>query len=281
MNTFLLLSLPTKREIFLPAKKIIIRVRGGLGNQLFIYAFARYLSLNLKSSVLLETRTGFIRDNYKRKYKLSKYNIQLEACSWYYALYYPLRHRFTAITKLLYGNVLFMDDIEFYADPKLALSKIQNSKKTYLDGYWQNPCCFGNNEDAIKKDLSLKIKLEDKYLKMANDIVLSNSIAIHLRRVNYERLLELDYYIKSINQIKSQIKNPVFYVFSDDIKWCRENFIMDGIFVFVDNNNEIIDIWLMSQCKHFIIANSTFSWWGAWLSNNPEKIVIMPDANIT
>ena len=260
---------------------IIIRVRGGLGNQLFIYAFARFLSLKLDSSVLLETRTGFLIDSYERKYNLNKFNIQLKACPWYLALYFPLKHRFATITKLIYGHVIYMDDSEFYTNPQLAFSKIIISNKTYLDGYWQDSTYFADYEDIIKKELSLKVKVNLQNLKIANDIYQCNSIAIHLRRVNYDTLLELDYYAEAINQIKTRIKDPIFYVFSDDIKWCQENFINDGSFIFVDNNHndEISDIWLMSQCKHFIIANSTFSWWGAWLSDNPDKIIITPDTN--
>jgi len=263
--------------------RIIIRVRGGLGNQLFIYAFARYLSLILKSPVFLEKQTGFIKDRYRRKYLLNKFNIQLNACPWYFSLFYPLRHRSAVITKLIYGDAIYMDDIEYNTDPELALFKIEKSKRIYLDGYWQDSIYFNQYEDIIKKDLSLKVKINSQNQKMANDMIHCNSVAIHLRRVKYNKLLELDYYLKAVNQIKSKVKYPVFYVFSDDIKWCRKNFIIDGSFIFVDNNynNEISDIWLMSQCKHFIIANSTFSWWGAWLSNNPGKIIIAPDIQDT
>lgn len=259
--------------------RIIIRVRGGLGNQMFIYAFARYLSFILKSSILLETRTGFIKDSYRRKYNLNKFNIQLKTCPWYLALYFPLRHRFATIIELLYGPVLYMDDTEFHLNPQLALNRIQVSKKTYLDGYWQDSTYFADYEDIIKKEFSLKVKVNLHNLNMAKEMYLCNSIAIHLRRVNYDTLLELDYYAEAITQIKSRIKDPVFYVFSDDIKWCEENFINNASFIFVNNNynDETSELWLMSQCKHFIIANSTFSWWGAYLSNNPEKIIIMPD----
>jgi hypothetical protein len=262
-------------------KDIIIRVRGGLGNQLFIYAFARYLSLNLNCSVLLETRTGFLKDSYRRKYKLNKFNIQLKTCSWYFSLYYPLRTRFAALAKIIYGDVKYMDEVEFYANSELALRKILESKKTFIDGYWQDSTFFADYEDILKRDLSLKVALKTKDQKMADDMNLCNSVAIHLRRVRYDNLLELRYYLYAINQIKAQILEPVFYVFSDDIKWCRQNFIDDGPFIFVDNkndnDNEITEMWLMSQCKHFIIANSTYSWWGAWLSNNPGKIIIKPD----
>lgn len=257
---------------------IIIRVLGGLGNQLFIYAFARYISLKLHGSVLLEVRTGFIRDLYKRKYRLNKFNIQLKTCPWYFALYYPLRKRFATISKLIFDNPTFINEVEFYANPELAFRKIQNSKKTYLDGYWQYSSYFADYEGIIKKELSLKIKMNYQNQKMADSMCLCNSISIHLRRAKYNSLLELDYYINAVHQIKTLIKDPVFYVFSDDIKWCRQNFITDGSFTFVDQNfnDEIAEIWLMSQCKHFIIANSTYSWWGAWLSSNESKIVIAP-----
>lgn len=198
--------------------QIIFRVRGGLGNQFFIYAFARYLSLQLNRSVLLETRTGFIKDSYRRKYKLNKFNIQLKACPWYFALFFPLRHRFASITKFIYGNAMYMDDIEFYANPQLAFNKIQKSKKSFLDGYWQDSTYFADYEDIIRKELSLKIKIKDQNLKMANDMKLCSSIAVHLRRVKYVNLLELDYYEEAVNQIKDRIKDPVFYVFSDDIE---------------------------------------------------------------
>jgi hypothetical protein len=257
---------------------IIIRVLGGLGNQLFIYAFARYLSLELHRSVYVETRTGFFRDSYNRKYRLKKFNIQLNTCPWYLALYYPLRERFVTIAKFLYDDVTFINWIEFNSNPEIAFDKIQKSKKTYLDGYWQYPIYFTEYENIIKKELSLKNKLNYQNIKMANTMSLCSSVAIHLRRVSYETLLKLDYYLNAIHQIKSQIKDPVFFIFSDDIKWCQQNLKFEESFTFVEINphDEISELWLMSQCRNFIIANSTFSWWGAWLSSYASKIVIAP-----
>lgn len=261
---------------------IIVRVLGGLGNQLFIYAFARYLSLELPCSVFLETRTGFLRDSYERVYRLNKYNIKLKTCPWYYAIFYPLRKRYSAITKLIFGNITFLNDTEFLKNPELAFKSIRESKKTFLDGYWQYPKYFANYERIIKNELSVKNKINNQNTQMADKMKQCNSIAIHLRRVHYDTLLELVYYKKAILKIKTKIKDPVFYVFSDDIEWCRQNFKTDDIFVFVDHNScdEIAELWLMSQCKHFIIANSSFSWWGSWLSQNYEKIIIMPEEQI-
>lgn len=261
-----------------PKKTIIIRVLGGLGNQLFIYSFARYLSLNLNRQVYLETYTGFIKDPYKRKYRLNKFNIKLKKCPWYLALYFPLKNRFVKMTKLFFGNARFINEKEFVANPEVALRKIQKSTIAYLDGYWQDSNFFNNYEEIIKNELALKTKMNDKNIKMATIMNKCNSIAIHFRRVQYDTLLEHDYYFNSINQIKTKIENPHFFIFSDDIIWCKQNLRFDGTFTFVDHNpnDEIAELWLMSQCKHFIIANSTFSWWGAWLANNQNKIVIKP-----
>ena len=262
------------------AKKfIIVRVLGGLGNQLFIYAFARYLSLKLDRSVFLETRTGFLRDTYKREYRLNRFNIKLKTCTWYSSLYYPLRKRYQKISELIFGNVTFMNEAEFIANPELALIKIQKSEKNYIDGYWQYSNYLNDYENTIREELSVRNEINNRNIVMANVIKRCNSVAIHVRRVRYDTLLDLNYYIYAINKIKTQIKDPVFFVFSDNIKWCQQNLKVDNSFVFVDHNagDEVAELWLMSQCKHFIIANSTFSWWGAWLSKNTEKIVMVPD----
>jgi hypothetical protein len=260
------------------ANIVIVRVRGGLGNQLFIYAFARFLSLNLQCMVLLETRTGFIRDSYKRKYLLNNFNIQLKKCPWYLSIYFPFRNRLRTFTKLIYGDALYMDEIEFNKDLEHSLNRIKKTKTTFLDGYFQDKTYISNYRKIIIEDLSLKIRVKPRDQKILNEIILCNSVAIHLRRVEYNTLLELDYYIEAIRKIKEQIKDPVFYIFSDDIEWCKQNFFYDGSFILMENNrnNEIVDFWMMCHCKHFIIANSTYSWWGAWLSTNTEKIVIIP-----
>jgi hypothetical protein len=260
-------------------KKIIVRVRGGLGNQFFIYAFARSLSLTMDCKVLLETWTGFVKDDYKRKFLLDKFDIQLEKCPWYLSLYYPFRHRFMRFTKLVYGDAIYIDEVEFKSAPEKALCKIKNTNKTFMDGYWQDVSYFTNCNEILRKDFSLKIAVKPSDRRVVNEMNRNNSVAIHLRRVQYKTILELDYYYKAVNLIKEQVKDPVFYIFSDDIEWCKQNFFIDDSIFFMDSNaeNEIIDFWMMCHCKHFIIANSTFSWWGAWMSNNPDKKIIKPE----
>ncbi|MCF8342998.1 MAG: alpha-1,2-fucosyltransferase [Chitinophagaceae bacterium] len=262
--------------------KIVIRVYGGLGNQLFIYSFARYISLVLKGQVYLEIYTGFVRDTYKRKYQLAKFNIQLQTCPWYLSMYFPLRNRLPLITRIIYGKVTLVNEQDFNLDPDLTFNKIQNSRLSYLEGYWQNSIFFREYESLLKSELSLKIKMKWININMASEMNQCNSVAIHFRRVQYDLVLQHDYYSASINQILTQIDNPHFFIFSDDIEWCKRTVIIEGTLTFVEHNShdEISELWLMSQCKHFIVANSTFSWWGASLSANPQKIVIVPDSYI-
>ena len=130
----------------------------------------------------------------------------------------------------------------------------------------------------------IKDKLHQKYLNLINN---KNSVAIHIRRGDYlndpkvrciHGILGSDYYKKSINYIKKKVKNPFFFIFSDDIELVKKNFSFfnNKKYIFIDTKSSINDLYLMSNCKHFIIANSTFSWWGAWLSKNKRKIVCAP-----
>ena len=105
------------------------------------------------------------------------------------------------------------------------------------------------------KDLRFEVEINNTYLYYSDLIEKSNAVAIHFRRIQYEPVISIDYYKKAIKYISENVENPTFFIFSDDINWCRENL----------------------SINHFIIANSTFSWWGAWLSVNADKKVIMPD----
>jgi len=130
----------------------------------------------------------------------------------------------------------------------------------------------------LLKDLRFEVEINNTYLYYSDLIEKSNAVAIHFRRIQYEPVISIDYYKKAIKYISENVENPTFFIFSDDINWCRENLSINGICFFVENfKDELYELKLMSQCNHFIIANSTFSWWGAWLSVNADKKVIMPD----
>ncbi|MDR2407204.1 MAG: alpha-1,2-fucosyltransferase [Bacteroidales bacterium] len=158
----------------------------------------------------------------------------------------------------------------------------------YLDGYWQNELYFKDCEDIVRRKYQFITPLDLKNNDLKNKICSVNSVSIHVRRGDYLKhkmylgLCDKDYYVNAISYMKKKIDHPVFFVFSNDINWCKSNLrdvINDSCSEYIDWNKKgksYIDMQLMSICKHNIIANSSFSWWGAWLNNNIDKIVIAP-----
>lgn len=157
-----------------------------------------------------------------------------------------------------------------------------------LEGYFVSYKYFEKYRDIIIEDFSLKSPLSKESLAILNEIVDCNSISVHIRRgdyVNNEIVSDLfgqctiEYYARAVEYIAKYISDPHFFVFSDDITWVKENVKFNHLVTYVTCNgasNGHQDLRLMSKCKHNIIANSTFSWWGAWLNDNDKKIVVAP-----
>jgi hypothetical protein len=168
--------------------------------------------------------------------------------------------------------------------------KINSHKIVYYSGYWQSEKYFENAEDIIRQQFSFNDKLiNEKNKALIKQYLNKNTVSIHIRRGDYVTntdaniLLggscDLSYYENAISYIKKNVSQPYFQFFSDDIDWVREHFIDLGNVQFIDWNHQTDswqDMMLMSKCKHNVIANSSFSWWGAWLNNNANKIVIAP-----
>ena len=255
--------------------RIIVRVFGGLGNQLFIYAAAKALSLRTNSKLEIENRTGFVKDSYKRSYKLQEFILNEKKSSLYNSFFFILRKRFFLTKLFFYKNSNYLKESDASCFQK-ELTNYSFSGITFMEGYWQSPLYFKGFENEIKKNLQIKKILKNINLKISKDIEKNNSIALHIRRKDYNNKLNLNYYVKAIDLIYKQVKSPKFYIFSDDIKWCKENLKNISNNYFIENNDEITDFYLMTKCKNFIIANSSFSWWGAWLSEHENKLVIAP-----
>lgn len=152
-------------------------------------------------------------------------------------------------------------------------------------GYWQNQSYFIDIEQEIRTAFKFKNELSETNENYLQHICRSNSISLHIRRGDYVGheslggLCSLNYYKEAIDIIEAKIENPSFFIFSDDMEWCKSNLPLPQKTVFVEGNkgpSSYVDMQLMSNCKHNIIANSSFSWWGAWLNENPNKIVIAP-----
>jgi hypothetical protein len=165
------------------------------------------------------------------------------------------------------------------------------SSYLFLEGYWQSEKYFKDIESIIRADLEIIPPTDEINLGLASKISTLDSVAIHFRDfdfINHEGRksnINMDYYKKSINYLSDLGPNVHYFVFSDN-PYLASNilFLPKDKVTYVSNNlgeeNAYADLWLMSLCKHFIIANSTFSWWGAWLSKNPNKIVITPDVDL-
>jgi Glycosyl transferase family 11 len=157
-----------------------------------------------------------------------------------------------------------------------------------LDGYWQSEKYFKSIREDLIKDLQITTLSEEEDLKVIEEINRTNSVSLHVRRADYTNLdtqnihglCDIDYYGRAIEILADKVEKPHFFIFSDDIIWAEENLKINFPINFVGHNDadkNYEDLRMMSLCKHNIIANSSFSWWGAWLNTNPAKITIAPE----
>lgn len=269
---------------------IIARLTGGIGNQLFTYCAARRLSIINNAELILDITSGFCRDyTYERQYQLNCFDIPCDTFSPRLYSIETLRRKFSLIRNknktFFKRNYIFQETIDF--DSRLLNFRFNG--KVYFEGYWQSELYFKDKEAIIRKDLSFKksISVPDTVLEK---IIKSNSVAIHFRFFDLPKKnidgkgynLLLKYYDSAIAVIKSKVTDPLFIIFSNDSERAKsllKNKNISHIIIQQNpyENQDQIDLMMLSNCKHFIIANSTYSWWGAWLSSNKNKIVISPN----
>lgn len=260
--------------------KIII-VHGGLGNQMFAYAFSCALKKKYPFSFTsLDMLEPWEAHN---GYELLKVFPKIKGKS------YKFYRRQWKLYSQFFTKYLFLTQKEKEIDYCSYNSKyvIPRGVFNIFDGFWQSEKYFKCVERKVKEQFQFDYdKLNSESKKMLLELVnQSCSVSVHIRRGDYKDyqdyfggICTTEYYQNAINYLKSQIHNPKFYFFSDDIEWVKYEF-KDLNAVFVDWNlkeESWQDLFLMSQCNHNIIANSSFSWWGAWLNNNSNKIVIAP-----
>lgn len=256
---------------------IIVRLKGGLGNQLFQYALGRKLSIKNRDELKLDA-TGYDYDEL-RHYALKDFKINATLAT-------P-----NEINKLKYPHGLISKVWRYFSFKILRRFHVgyeeEILKKTgdfYLDGFWQSYKYFNDITETIKKEFALKKELSEEATLLIKKIETSNSASLHIRRGdyvnnNYHDLCSPQYYQKAINHLESKMSALTFFVFSDDIDWVKNNLKIKHPTEYVSNPklSDSEELFLMSQCQNNIIANSSFSWWGAWLNNNPTKIVITPN----
>ena len=272
---------------------IIARLTSGLGNQLFEYAVGRQLSLTSGLPLKLDCTHYFV--DKVRSYKLGYFDICAEVISDVEVARFLKFQRNTSLIGTLYRSFQsfypkhkrrqFVETGCYFYDPELMSIK----SSAYLYGYWQHYKYYENLYPQILDELTVK----DEFMHDSNGIISeilqdSSAVSIHVRRGDYARdpktnryygLLPMDYYDRAVAIISQSVAKPKFYVFSDDLLWVKENFKINGVVRFVDiesGTKDYLELYAMSKCRHNIIANSTFSWWGAFLNRNAAKIVIAP-----
>ncbi len=261
---------------------IILRVRGGLGNQLFQYAAGKSLALHHHTSFKLDLY--FYSTHRNRKFELKNFNIPIELAS------RDEVHEFTGrnpVERFLHKRENYLRCPSVFAQPHYHFYSdyFGLPDHLYLSGYFQSEKYFKQIVAEIRNWYTTTKPLDSVNTKLSEEMASMDSVAVHVRRGDYTNqyasffgTVPDAYYQKAIKEIQSRITNPKFFIFSDDIAWARKNLMLDHA-VFVEHNqgdDSFKDLLLMSRCKHNIIANSTFSWWGAWLNRNPDKVVIAP-----
>lgn len=269
---------------------IIVHLSGGLGNQMFQYAFGRTLAKQLGVELKLELTDRTL--NIHNGFELDRiFNIHAKESSQADLKAVMGLQRFSIIrkamkvlplSKLLKSPVVY--EPHFHFSPQM-LSPPDNS---YVYGYWQSEKYFSEIENEIRHDFSFKLPISKPNADLAEMMSSINSVSLHVRRNDFAKnstinathgLCSLEHYQTAIQYIAKRVQQPHFFVFSDDIDWAERNLKIKFPCQFVNHNQGVEsynDMRLMSMCKHHIIANSSFSWWGAWLNSSTDKIVVAP-----
>ena len=259
---------------------IITKLKGGLGNQLFQYAAGRAVALHHKVPLKLDL-TIFETNKLHNGYRLDQFAIQSDIATKneIFNLKGGNNVLFSALRKagFVKRKSYFKEKRSSHFD-----TSIFKNNFIYLDGYWQNELYFSDIRELLLRELSPISSMNDLGNAYLEPIKNSNSVSLHVRRGDYLNLknvgvLDVDYYMKAVEYIRTNVEKPIFFIFSDDLEWCKNSLgFLEGC-IYVDRTQtEIDDLKLMSFCRHNIIANSSFSWWGAWLNQNPKKTVIAP-----
>lgn len=270
---------------------LISNIIGGLGNQMFQYAAARALSLKLGLPLKLDTRDfsgyklhqGFeLNRLFNCNAEIATNNDLAKTIGWHRVKLAQRFLRKPQLKKIRHENYVVEPHFNYWSGIK------QLRDNVYLDGYWQSEQYFIEFADNIRTEFTFKLPLSDKNIEISNLISQVNAVSLHVRRGDYvsspktsatHGLCSLDYYRAAIEYVSAYVSHPYFFIFSDDMTWVKDNLDIGPSAFFIDHNTNqesYNDMRLMSACKHNIIANSSFSWWGAWLNQNAEKIVIAP-----
>lgn len=274
---------------------IITKIQGGLGNQLFQYATGKSLAIYLKKELFLDL-TFYENPNHRKIYRLDKFKLPFKVANsseiikiknsdeipWFFR---KLRRIGMPLPPYYKKSHFIEKEIENLFRNKNRISNV------YIEGWFAQENYFKEHRTILLNELNADGFLKGEKLDIKKEIQSSNSVSVHIRRGDYLtnpffKSLPVDYYGKAIEMAKGSLKKPTFYLFSDDMAWVKKEYSYLADAFFIENNSfvqfpsstvgDIQDLMLMRSCRHQIIANSTFSWWGAWLNINKEKQVYYP-----
>jgi hypothetical protein len=274
---------------------VITRLIGGLGNQMFQYAAGRALALRRGAALKLDV-TGFaaVGIHAKRRYELDSFPIHGSPAS---DVDLALFDRAGKARSLRLDRILRLLRIgrrdgawPIYREPHFQFDPGMPALQApvYLDGYWQSERYFSDIAGVLRQEFTAEAPLDRENEALAAGIAAVNAVSLHVRRGDYvddpttnrfHGICAPDYYQRAVDFVASRVEAPRLFVFSDDLQWTRANLRFSVPMTFVDANPPDCgyrDMRLMTRCRHHIVANSSFSWWGAWLNPSREKIVVAP-----
>lgn len=269
--------------------KVIARVCGGLGNQMFIYAMARAMAERGNSELVLDTVSGFERDHvYNRRYMLDRFGCAgrpatpYERMEPFSRLRRRLRRGLNQMLPLARRNLIVESGKSF--DPRIVALRPRGD--LYLEGYWQSERYFADYASMIREELTVAPLLTQQQQDLADTIAATPSVALHLRFFDsYEdiarRAVLLAYYSAAMTWIEAHVPGAIYYLFSDRPTEAQQllGLPADRCSLVENDGSDAAthaDLWLIGRCRHAIIADSTFSWWAAWLGETAGTLIVAP-----
>jgi hypothetical protein len=270
---------------------IISNINSGLGNQMFQYAAGRALSikrgdalrLNLSAFAVHDIHYGFELERiFQCNAQIAGQEDMRRILGWQSS--FGIRRILSRNSMAAFRRKEFVFEPHFHYWPEIN----QVPRNCFLVGYWQSAKYFKDISSIIRADFNFTQPLTDLNSELAEQITRVNAVSIHVRRGDYvsnpgnltkHGICSSRYYKEAVQYISERIEKPCYFVFSDDMDWVRSNLTIDSTCFYVVHNNgpeSYNDMRLMSLCRHHIIANSSFSWWGAWLNPSAAKIVVAP-----
>jgi hypothetical protein len=273
---------------------IITRIFGGLGNQMFQYAMGRALAYRNNAKLLLDI--SFFARSQLRRFALDSFSSDAEIASGQILRRYRLQNACDLLSVVNLFRRPSTESIPFFRERFFHFDPVayQLSAPVCIEGYWQSARYFEDCAPAIRQEFKPKQELSLSDARLAEIMTATPTVSLHVRRGDYvtnprtnatHGLCSLDYYARAMEYITERVDDVRLFVFSDDLEWTQRHLSSAPLkssfppTTFVEANpasGEFRDMHLMSCCKHHIIANSSYSWWGAWLNPSPDEIIVCP-----